>query len=143
VFDPNSAEAKDSDNKECYANPGDPATWGRCSALKPPFVWWDVLPIPSARQDTLDCVKNESGTYECPSSGGSSCSLGGNPQRQRCTTVKIPGYFKMRSRFVDFPGVFVQHCHILAHEDIGMMQLIEVYTNPPGPTKKITGFTHY
>ena len=41
-------------------------------------------------------------------------------------TVKIPGYFKMRTRFADFTGEFVNHCHILAHEDRGMMQLIEV-----------------
>jgi hypothetical protein len=40
--------------------------------------------------------------------------------------VTIPGYFKMRSRFVDFTGQFVLHCHILAHEDRGMMQLVQV-----------------
>lgn len=41
----------------------------------------------------------------------------------------IPGYFKMRSRFEDYSGQFVLHCHILAHEDRGMMQLIEVVPN--------------
>jgi hypothetical protein len=46
-------------------------------------------------------------------------------KKQQCT-VKIPGYFKMRSRFADFPGLFVQHCHILAHEDRGMMQFVEI-----------------
>ncbi len=40
-----------------------------------------------------------------------------------------PGYFKMRSRFVDFPGKYVLHCHILGHEDRGMMQLVEVVDN--------------
>jgi FtsP/CotA-like multicopper oxidase with cupredoxin domain len=45
-------------------------------------------------------------------------------------TKKItPGYFKMRTRFADFAGTFVDHCHILAHEDRGMMQLIEVVNN--------------
>ena len=38
----------------------------------------------------------------------------------------IPGYFKMRSRFVDFAGFYVIHCHILAHEDRGMMTVVEV-----------------
>jgi FtsP/CotA-like multicopper oxidase with cupredoxin domain len=38
----------------------------------------------------------------------------------------IPGYFKMRSRFVDYPGVYVLHCHILIHEDRGMMFSVEV-----------------
>jgi FtsP/CotA-like multicopper oxidase with cupredoxin domain len=32
----------------------------------------------------------------------------------------------MRSRFVDYPGLFVIHCHILAHEDRGMMMVVEV-----------------
>jgi len=38
----------------------------------------------------------------------------------------IPGYFKMRSRFVDYHGVYVMHCHILIHEDRGMMFTVEV-----------------
>lgn len=37
-----------------------------------------------------------------------------------------PGYFKMRTRFADFTGQFVNHCHILGHEDRGMMQLLQV-----------------
>jgi FtsP/CotA-like multicopper oxidase with cupredoxin domain len=41
----------------------------------------------------------------------------------------IPGYFKMRTHFADFAGKYVNHCHILAHEDRGMMQLIEVVDN--------------
>ncbi|HET6844633.1 MAG TPA: multicopper oxidase domain-containing protein, partial [Candidatus Angelobacter sp.] len=46
------------------------------------------------------------------------------------TTQKvIPGYFKMRTHFADFAGKYVDHCHILAHEDRGMMQLIEVVDN--------------
>ena len=43
-------------------------------------------------------------------------------------TVAIPpqGWVKVRQRFPDFPGLFVQHCHVLVHEDIGMMQLVNV-----------------
>ena len=43
-------------------------------------------------------------------------------------TVKIPGngIVKMRTRYTDFIGTFVQHCHILDHEDQGMMQLIDI-----------------
>ena len=37
------------------------------------------------------------------------------------------GSVTVRSRFEDFTGLFVLHCHILNHEDIGMMQLVEVY----------------
>jgi FtsP/CotA-like multicopper oxidase with cupredoxin domain len=31
-----------------------------------------------------------------------------------------------RSRFRDFRGSFVMHCHMLAHEDLGMMQMVEI-----------------
>jgi FtsP/CotA-like multicopper oxidase with cupredoxin domain len=50
--------------------------------------------------------------------------------KKDATTGKVvPGYFKMRTHFADFAGKFVNHCHILAHEDRGMMQLIEVVDN--------------
>jgi FtsP/CotA-like multicopper oxidase with cupredoxin domain len=39
------------------------------------------------------------------------------------------GYFKMLTRFVDFTGMYVLHCHILGHEDRGMMQLVQVINN--------------
>ena len=43
-------------------------------------------------------------------------------------TVKIPGggHVVMRTRYQDFIGTFVQHCHILDHEDQGMMELIDI-----------------
>lgn len=40
--------------------------------------------------------------------------------------VNVPGFFRMRSRFVDYPGLWVIHCHILAHEDRGMMTIVQV-----------------
>ncbi|MCH7800044.1 MAG: multicopper oxidase domain-containing protein [Chloroflexi bacterium] len=42
------------------------------------------------------------------------------------TTVVTPGYVIVRQRYLDFTGTFVLHCHILGHEDRGMMQLLEV-----------------
>jgi len=43
-------------------------------------------------------------------------------------TLPIPpnGSLTFRSRFTDFTGSFVWHCHALDHEDMGMMQLVEV-----------------
>jgi FtsP/CotA-like multicopper oxidase with cupredoxin domain len=43
-------------------------------------------------------------------------------------TVAIPpqGTVTMRTRFTDFPGKWVYHCHILGHECAGMMGIIEV-----------------
>ncbi|HYX27884.1 MAG TPA: multicopper oxidase domain-containing protein [Pyrinomonadaceae bacterium] len=86
--------------RQCQLNPSaEPDSWKPCG---PPFVnknniWWDVFPIPSGRS-----VQTSKGT------------------------VNVPGYFKMRSRFVDYPGFYVMHCHILAHEDRGMMTIVEV-----------------
>ncbi|MGB0798565.1 MAG: multicopper oxidase domain-containing protein, partial [Planktomarina sp.] len=40
--------------------------------------------------------------------------------------VNPPGSFTMLTRFVKFTGKFVIHCHILEHEDEGMMQAVEV-----------------
>lgn len=33
---------------------------------------------------------------------------------------------ELKSRYTDFTGAFVQHCHVLNHEDQGMMQVVEV-----------------
>jgi FtsP/CotA-like multicopper oxidase with cupredoxin domain len=38
-----------------------------------------------------------------------------------------------QSNFVDYPGLFVEHCHIVAHEDLGMMSAIEVVGSPSEP----------
>ena len=45
-----------------------------------------------------------------------------------CDTLPVPshGSFTFRMRFTDFTGKFVWHCHALDHEDMGMMQLVDV-----------------
>ena len=42
-------------------------------------------------------------------------------------TVIVPreGSLTFRSRFLDFTGKTVLHCHMMNHEELGMMQLIE------------------
>jgi FtsP/CotA-like multicopper oxidase with cupredoxin domain len=68
-------------------------------------LWRDTIAIPAGLQDPK-------GTFT-------------DPQGRKIN----PGYVKIRSRFVDFPGSFVLHCHILGHEDRGMMQLIQIIDN--------------
>jgi FtsP/CotA-like multicopper oxidase with cupredoxin domain len=49
------------------------------------------------------------------------------PEPQWMDTVPIPrngGRVVFRSRFEDFVGTWVHHCHILLHEDLGMMQTV-------------------
>jgi suppressor of ftsI len=45
------------------------------------------------------------------------------PVRYNEDTTAVPpfGEITMRTRFLDFPGRWVYHCHILLHEDHGMM----------------------
>ena len=47
--------------------------------------------------------------------------------------IDIPhgGYAVIRTRFQNFTGIFPFHCHVLAHEDEGMMQLVEVVDPAP------------
>jgi FtsP/CotA-like multicopper oxidase with cupredoxin domain len=50
----------------------------------------------------------------------------------RRDTVTVPrpakgGSTVIRTRFLDYTGVFMMHCHMMNHEELGMMQAIEVY----------------
>ncbi|MGH9420452.1 MAG: multicopper oxidase family protein, partial [Thermoanaerobaculia bacterium] len=85
---------------QCVINPTDEATFKNCHMPARPehLLWWDVFSIPSG-----NTFYNTAGTG-----------------------VQVPGHFKMRSRFVDYAGFFVLHCHMLAHEDRGMMTVVEV-----------------
>ncbi len=45
-------------------------------------------------------------------------------------TVVVPrdgGSVVFRSRFLDYTGIFMLHCHMMNHEEMGMMQTVEVY----------------
>lgn len=44
-------------------------------------------------------------------------------------TAVVPrgGSLTFRSRFLDFTGTYVLHCHMMNHEELGMMQVVEVY----------------
>ena len=63
------------------------------------FAWQDVISIPPAVIST-------------------------NPAGQ--VTNITPGRVRIRQTYLDFLGTYVLHCHILAHEDRGMMQLVRV-----------------
>ena len=47
-------------------------------------------------------------------------------------TVSVPrgGRVIFRSRFADYVGMWANHCHILMHEDHGMMQAVETLSRP-------------
>jgi len=37
------------------------------------------------------------------------------------------GSLTFQSRFLDYTGTFMLHCHMMNHEELGMMQTVEVY----------------
>ena len=66
--------------------------------------------------------------------------ISGQPQADRPwrDTVVVPRPAKgsstvIRSRFLDYTGVFMLHCHMMNHEEMGMMQAVEVYKEADGP----------
>lgn len=126
IFEPNSQAATTKGNP-CYVDPNDPSTFKPCPSQQPqaPYVWWDTFGIPTGAQfDITSQCSNSNDVKTCPKKlqPYTACAQG------TCTET-IPGWFKMRSRFVDFTGQYVIHCHILIHEDRGMMQLVEVVTD--------------
>ena len=55
------------------------------------------------------------------------------PEPMWMDTVAIPrngGRVVFRTRFDDFVGKWVNHCHVLLHEDMGMMQEVECTDDP-------------
>ena len=93
-------------SEQCVLQGNDSDTWEPCdSGRGSDLVWWDVFAIPSGR-----VVLNADGEV---------VQDGGKP-------LVVPGYFKMRSRFVDYAGSYVLHCHILIHEDRGMMFTVTI-----------------
>ena len=144
LFEPNNP------TQPCPVDTNNPATFDPdakgykpCPArvFKGPWVWWDTFPIPSGEQVDI--------TTQCPAKGSNpivvtdcpaplqkytACSLQSSDNKIHCFET-VAGWFRSRSRFVDFTGQYVLHCHILIHEDRGMMQLIEVTATPPTTNK--------
>ena len=86
----------------------DPVTMDEPRVMEKDFIWYDTIGIPPA--------------YDYYPNGKPRLDKNGKQ-------IFVNGYVKIRSRFADFTGLFVLHCHILAHEDRGMMQLVQVVPN--------------
>jgi FtsP/CotA-like multicopper oxidase with cupredoxin domain len=75
-------------------------------------VWMDTIALPTAQAANKVTV---CGHYI---TAASTCPDHSTPAKIANATV---GYVKMRQTFLDYTGPFVMHCHILGHEDRGMM----------------------
>lgn len=101
-------------------------------ALPAPWVWWDTFGLPAVSTTPQDVnagpiFSNQQAQQVCP---GVCTKASGNWNGQWTTTVPgqmsvcgcLPwGSITTRSRFLDFTGEYVIHCHFLGHEDRGMM----------------------
>ncbi len=84
-----------------------------------PFQVMEIFDPNASTQQKLEAPYNWRDTIAIP------------PSKTVGTTI-TPGRVKIRSRYVDFTGTFVLHCHILDHEDRGMMQEV-VIEDPKHP----------
>ena len=57
----------------------------------------------------------------------------GNPEVVWKDTVLVPPASNLLifTQYTDYIGQFVMHCHILDHEDLGMMEIVEVVGEQP------------
>jgi FtsP/CotA-like multicopper oxidase with cupredoxin domain len=69
----------------------------------------------------------------------------GPPIWSDVVSIPVGGSVKIRQAFNDFTGTYVLHCHILAHEDRGMMQLVRTIPANADPAKacKLNGVQHH
>ncbi len=57
--------------------------------------------------------------------------------------VTDPGYVIIRQQYENFTGRYVMHCHILGHEERGMMQLLEVFPTAGAVQRTVPGGAHH
>jgi len=67
---------------------------------------------------------------EVPDRQGNLVNILSEPRWQDVAWIpRGTGRVAFRARFPDFTGIWVNHCHILLHEDNGMMQIVEGVAN--------------
>ncbi len=133
----------------------DPAAWGRATAYPIPFN--DIAKANETRGGTdadgtmqpakLGKTPTASGgadhpfhihqnpfwlmSLEVPNADGEWVNILEEPRWQDVTFLpRNGGRAVFRSRFPDYIGEYVNHCHILLHEDNGMMQRLRVVPQP-------------
>lgn len=119
----------------------DPERVDQCMLLGTSETWTliNTTPVAHPFHIHLNPFLIEQFTDPTPNDQDNPITTGDNPVGQWQDTIIIPnatfnqngsiqepGIVVIRHRFVDFTGKFVLHCHILGHEDRGVMQLLEV-----------------
>ncbi len=119
-------------------------------ALPAPWIWWDTFPLPAVATTPTDVNagpiwNNDDAKVKCPTvctnaaatwNGQWTTTVPGSQSVCGCLTW---GSITTRSRFLDYTGEYVIHCHFLGHEDRGMM--IGVQTTCPNQPTPLWGTT--
>jgi FtsP/CotA-like multicopper oxidase with cupredoxin domain len=112
---------------QCVLDPDDEKTWVPCP-LTPPTCGdaapsgpaWAACTAPPPGQSDLPKTNIWWDVFPIPAA-----------VQDPKTKKVIPGYFTMVTKFADYQGAYVMHCHILAHEDRGMMMSVQVGMSNP------------
>lgn len=114
-------------------------------SLPQPWIWWDTFPLPAVATTPTDVAagpiwNDDDAKVKCPKvcttaaatwNGQWKTTVPGSQSVCGCLTW---GSITTRSRFLDYTGEYVIHCHFLGHEDRGMMVAVQtVCPNKPDP----------
>jgi FtsP/CotA-like multicopper oxidase with cupredoxin domain len=92
-------------------------------------------------------IRNDQGQSIFDASGNCTAAEVSTGDRQYCGMLGVvrdtlfikPGYtMVMRTRYVDYTGEYVMHCHILDHEDQGMMQNVSIVSPSTALLRRLT-----
>lgn len=119
-------------------------------SLPQPWIWWDTFPLPSVATTATDVNagpiwNNDDAKVKCPKvCTNANATWNGQwkttvPAQQSVCGCLTWGSIVTRSRFLDYTGEYVIHCHFLGHEDRGMM--IGVQTTCSGTPNPLWGTT--
>jgi suppressor of ftsI len=100
----------------------------------------EVVKVGSTEEWLLRNVTREEHPFHLHVNDFQAVSINGAPYHARSLqdTVLLParGEVRIRVRFRDFLGPTVYHCHIAAHEDGGMMGIVDVTRTGRGPSRR-------
>lgn len=119
-------------------------------SLPAPWIWWDTFPLPSVATVPNDVNagpiwNNDDAKVKCPKvCTNAAATWNGQwkttvPGQQSVCGCLTWGSIVTRSRFLDYTGEYVIHCHFLGHEDRGMM--VSVQTTCPDKPDPLWGAT--
>jgi FtsP/CotA-like multicopper oxidase with cupredoxin domain len=76
---------------------------------------------------SLSGLSRKSALYVVHASHASQNPLAKPQWRDTAIVERKGGTLTFRSRFLDYTGIFMLYCHMMNHEEMGMMQTVKIY----------------